>query len=136
VRRAKAGESLLALDGKTYALTEEQVVIADQHGVESLAGIMGGEASGCDETTTDVLVESALWDPLNTPAPAARSASTPMRATASSAASIPISRRPGLDLATAMIVELCGGEPSEMVFEGDLPESARRSISPGPRSSA
>ncbi|KAI9881839.1 MAG: RNA methyltransferase tRNA(m5U54)methyltransferase, partial [Watsoniomyces obsoletus] len=65
VRRAKAGETILALDGKTYALTEEQVVIADDHGVESLAGIMGGEASGCDENTVDVLVESALWNPLN-----------------------------------------------------------------------
>jgi phenylalanyl-tRNA synthetase beta chain len=65
VRRAKAGETILALDGKTYTLTDEQVVIADEHGVESLAGIMGGEASGSSETTTDVLIESALWDPLN-----------------------------------------------------------------------
>ncbi len=85
VRRARDGETIVALDGKTYTLTSEQVVIADEAGVESIAGIMGGEASGCDEGTTDVLVESALWDR------AARSASPPMRATASSAASIPIS---------------------------------------------
>ncbi len=65
VRHAKAGESMVALDGKTYALDETIVVIADDNGVESIAGIMGGEASGCDETTTDVLIESALWDPLN-----------------------------------------------------------------------
>ena len=51
VRRAKDGEEILALDGKTYKLDDSMVVIADDHGVESLAGIMGGEASGCDETT-------------------------------------------------------------------------------------
>ena len=65
VRRARTGESLEALDGRTYALDEAIVVIADETGVESLAGIMGGEASGCDEATTDVLIESALWDPAN-----------------------------------------------------------------------
>ncbi len=62
VRRARPGETLLALDGKTYALDDTMCVIADDGGVESLAGIMGGEASGCSETTTDVLIESALWD--------------------------------------------------------------------------
>ncbi len=65
VRRAKAGETLLALDGKTYTLDESMCVIADDKGVESLAGVMGGEESGCDETTTDVVIESALWDPIN-----------------------------------------------------------------------
>ena len=62
VRRARAGESLLALDGKTHALDESMVVIADDNGVESIAGIMGGEHSGCDADTTDVLIESALWE--------------------------------------------------------------------------
>ena len=65
VRRAKEGEEVLALDGRTYKLDPSIVVIADESGVESIAGIMGGEHSGCDETTTDVLIESALWDPLN-----------------------------------------------------------------------
>src|SRR5215469_10318940 len=65
VRRAVPGESLLALDGKTYVLDDSTCVIADERGVESLAGIMGGEASGCSEATTDVLIESALWDPIN-----------------------------------------------------------------------
>src|SRR5688572_19306708 len=59
VRRAKDGESLLALDGRTYTLDPSICVIADDHGVESLAGIMGGEASGCSDATTDVLIESA-----------------------------------------------------------------------------
>jgi phenylalanyl-tRNA synthetase beta chain len=65
VRRARAGEEILALDGRTYALDDDTVVIADENGPESIAGIMGGEHSGCDEGTTDVLIESALWDPLN-----------------------------------------------------------------------
>ena len=123
VRRAKAGETILALDGKAYTLTEEQVVIADAHGVESLAGIMGGEASGSSEATTDVLIESALWDPLNV----ARSGRT---LGINSDARYRFERgvdpdfaRPGLDLATAMVIELCGGEASEMEFVGDLPGS-------------
>src|SRR5262249_26476362 len=65
VRRARAGESLLALDGKSYALDETMCVIGDEDGVESLAGIMGGEKTGCAKTTTDALIESALWVPMN-----------------------------------------------------------------------
>ena len=65
VRRARDGETLLALDGRTYTLDGGMCVIADDHAVESLAGIMGGEASGCDENTTDVLIELALWNEIN-----------------------------------------------------------------------
>ncbi len=123
VRRARAGETILALDGKTYALDDDNVVIADEHGVESLAGVMGGQASGCDGATTDVLVESALWDPLNI-------ARTGRALGVNSDARYRFERgvdpdfcRPGLDLATAMIIDLCGGEASEMVFAGELPDS-------------
>ena len=97
VRRAKAGESLLALDGRSYALDENAVVISDHNGVESLAGIMGGEASGCGDGTTDVLIESALVGPQQyRPTPAESSASSRTRAIASSAASIPPSSCPAL----------------------------------------
>ncbi len=65
VRRAQKNETLLALDGKTYSLDDTICVIADDDGVESLSGVMGGEKTGCSETTTDVLVESALWEPIN-----------------------------------------------------------------------
>lgn len=123
VRRAKAGEQILALDGKTYTLTDEQVVIADVDGVESLAGIMGGEHSGCDESTVDVLVESALWDPLNI-ARSGRALGINSDARYRFERGVdPEFTRPGLDLATAMIIELCGGEASEMVFAGEIPES-------------
>ena len=100
-------------------------MIADANGVESLAGIMGGEASGCDDTTIDVLVESALWDPLNI-ARSGRALGIVSDARYRFERGVdPDFCRPGLDLATAMILELCGGEASEMVFAGDLPESAR-----------
>ncbi len=65
VRRGRDGEELLALDGKTYKLDDSICVIADEHGVESLSGIMGGEETGCSEATTDVLIESALWNEIN-----------------------------------------------------------------------
>ncbi|WP_377846409.1 phenylalanine--tRNA ligase subunit beta [Bosea sp. UC22_33] len=123
VRRAKAGETILALDGKTYTLTDEQVVIADEHGVESLAGIMGGEASGSSEATTDVLIESALWDPLNV-ARSGRALGINSDARYRFERGVdPDFARPGLDLATAMVIELCGGEASEMEFVGELPAS-------------
>ncbi|BCB20764.1 phenylalanine--tRNA ligase subunit beta [Bosea sp. ANAM02] len=123
VRRARAGETILALDGKTYMLTDEQVVIADEHGVESLAGIMGGEASGSSETTTDVLIESALWDPLNI-ARSGRALGINSDARYRFERGVdPDFARPGLDLATAMVIELCGGEASEVEFVGELPAS-------------
>ncbi|MGZ8309565.1 MAG: phenylalanine--tRNA ligase subunit beta [Rhodoplanes sp.] len=125
VRRARAGETLLALDGKTYALDDAMCVIADEHGVESLAGIMGGEATGCSETTTDVLIESALWDDINI-------ALTGRKLGISSDARYRFERGvdpafmlPGLELATQMVLDLCGGAPSEIVVAGKVPASER-----------
>ena len=62
-RRARAGESVLALNGKTYTLDETMTVIADDAQVHDIGGIMGGEHSGCSETTTEVLIESAWFTP-------------------------------------------------------------------------
>jgi phenylalanyl-tRNA synthetase beta chain len=125
VRRAAVGESIVALDGKTYALTDEMIVIADDQGVESIGGIMGGEHSGCSETTTDVLVESALWDPLNI-------ARTGRALGINSDARFRFERGvdpaftiEGLELATNLIMELCGGEPSELVLAGEIPDTSR-----------
>jgi phenylalanyl-tRNA synthetase beta chain len=119
VRRARAGESLLALDGKTYALDESICVIADQKGVESLAGIMGGEESGCSDDTVDVLIESALWDPRNV-------AQTGRKLGINSDARYRFERGvdpnftvPGLELATQMVLDLLGGTPSETVVVGN-----------------
>ena len=119
VRRAKNGETLTALDGKTYTLDAAMCVIADERCVESLAGIMGGEATGCSETTTDVLIESALWDELNI-------AQTGRKLGINSDARYRFERGvdpafmlPGLELATQMVLDLCGGTPSEIVVAGD-----------------
>lgn len=79
VRAAKDGETVLALDQREYKLSANHYVIADEKGVESIAGIMGGEHSGCDENTTDVLIESALWD-ARMIAPAVSWVSSPMHA--------------------------------------------------------
>jgi phenylalanyl-tRNA synthetase beta chain len=113
IRPAREGETVLALDGREYALTPEMCVIADGNGVESIAGIMGGEHSGCDEGTTDVLIESALWAPLNI-ARTGRALGIITDARYRFERGVdPEFMVPGLDLATRMVVELCGGTPGE-----------------------
>src|SRR4029078_388538 len=116
---ARDGETLLALDGRTYTLDSHVCVIADERGVESLAGIMGGEASGCSEATTDVLIESALWNEINI-------AQTGRKLGINSDARYRFERGvdpafmvPGLELATKLVMELCGGAPSENVVVGN-----------------
>ncbi len=122
VRRGRAGEEILALDGRTYPLDDDLVVIADENGPESIAGIMGGEHSGCDESTTDVLVESALWDPLVIAQTGRRLGIITDARYRFERGVDPAFTLPGLDLATKLIVELCGGEPSDLVFAGAIPE--------------
>jgi phenylalanyl-tRNA synthetase beta chain len=125
VRRARNGESLLALDGRTYLLDDSMCVIADEQGVESLSGIMGGEVTGCSETTTDVLVESALWEPLNI-AHTGRKLGINSDARARFERGIdPAFTLPGLELATKLILEICGGDPSEIVLAGAIPDTTR-----------
>ncbi|MGO4707219.1 phenylalanine--tRNA ligase subunit beta [Microvirga sp. 2MCAF38] len=125
VRRAKDGEEIVALDGRTYTLDSGNVVIADNNGVESIAGIMGGEHSGCDETTTDVLIESALWDPLNI-AQSGRKLGIITDARYRFERGVdPAFTVPGLDLATQMVIDLCGGEASEAVVAGAVPDHTR-----------
>jgi phenylalanyl-tRNA synthetase beta chain len=119
VRRGRDGETLLALDGRTYTLDSSMCVIADEHGVESLAGIMGGEASGCSQATTDVLIESALWNEINI-------AQTGRKLGVNSDARYRFERGvdpafmvPGLEMATKLVTEICGGTPSETVVVGN-----------------
>jgi phenylalanyl-tRNA synthetase beta chain len=113
VRRAKEGETVLALDGREYTLTPDMCAIADDNGIESIAGIMGGEHSGCDETTTDVLIESALWDPMAT-ARTGRTLGIVSDARYRFERGVdPEFMVPGIELATKLVTELCGGTPSE-----------------------
>ncbi len=125
VRRARAGEELKALDGKTYALTDDTVVIADDNGVESIGGIIGGEASGCDAGTTDVLIESALWDPVNIAQSGRRLGIITDARYRFERGVDPAFTLPGLDLATRLVLEICGGTPSQAVIVGEPPETER-----------
>ncbi len=125
VHRAEGGEQLAALDERTYELRAGDMVISDANGPESLAGIMGGQATGVTESTTDVFLESAYWDPVTI-------ARTGRGLKALSDARYRFERGvdpeftiPGLEAATAMILELCGGEPSEVVVAGSVPDTRR-----------
>jgi phenylalanyl-tRNA synthetase beta chain len=125
VRRAVKGETVLALDTREYALGPDNCVIADDNGIESIAGVMGGEHSGCDETTIDVLIESALWDPMNI-AKTGRSLSIITDARYRFERGVdPEFMVPGAELATRMVVDLCGGEPSALQVTGYTPAAPK-----------
>jgi phenylalanyl-tRNA synthetase beta chain len=124
-RFAEDGEQLVALDGKTYTLDSEMVVIADDEAARGIGGVMGGEDSACTDATTDVFIESALFDPV-------RIARAGRLLGISSDARYRFERGvdpefvlPGLELATKMILQFCGGEPSEIVVAGQPPEWRR-----------
>ena len=120
-RLGREGESILALDGKTYEVGPEICVIADASGPVCLGGVIGGEESGCSDATTDVFVECAWFDPIRT-AQAGRTLGINSDAQYRFARGVdPESPVPGLELATALILELCGGEPSQVRVAGHAP---------------
>ncbi|MBI4920915.1 MAG: phenylalanine--tRNA ligase subunit beta [Devosia nanyangense] len=119
-RMAKDGETILALDGKTYALDPTVPVIADASGPVGIAGIMGGEATGSTEATVNVFVESAWFEPMAV-AQAGRKLGIVSDARYRFERTVdPESVRPGIELATRLIVELCGGTPHEIVVAGHV----------------
>lgn len=123
VRSARDGEKLMALDGKEYTLSDGMVVIADENGVESIAGIMGGEASGCEESTTRVLLESAYFTPESIAKTGQKLILTSDSRQRFERGVDPASTIPfGADMAAQMIAELCGGECSELIVTGKEPE--------------
>jgi phenylalanyl-tRNA synthetase beta chain len=120
-RRAKEGEQVLALNEKTYALDPSMTVIADDAQVHDIAGIMGGEDSGVSESTADVLLEIAYFDPVRIGA-TGRKLGLPSDARARFERGVdPAFLDPGLELLTALIVEICGGEASDVVRAGSPP---------------
>ena len=126
-RFAKEGETLRALDGRTYTLDSGMVVIADDDAARGIAGVMGGEDSSCTATTTDVFVESALFDPVRI-ARAGRVLGILSDARYRFERGVdPEFVIPGLELATKMILGFCGGEPSDIVVAG-APPAWQRSI--------
>ena len=125
IHPAAGGEEILALDGKTYRFAPGMMVISDDNGPESIAGIMGGEVSGCTEDTVDVFLESAYWDPI-TVATTGRALKINSDARYRFERGIdPAFTLPGLEAATQMILDLCGGEASEVVVDGAVPETTR-----------
>jgi phenylalanyl-tRNA synthetase beta chain len=123
-RLGKAGETFKALDGKDYAVEPGMCVIADEAGPLGLGGIMGGEASGCTEETRSVLIESAYFDPLRTAATGRKAGITSDARYRFERGVDPAFVEGGLDLATDMIMKLCGGAPSKRRIAGKAPVKA------------
>ncbi|NKI99822.1 phenylalanine--tRNA ligase subunit beta [Novosphingobium sp. SG707] len=124
-RRAVAGEQCLALNGKTYDLNESMTVIADAAGVHDIAGIMGGEHSGCSDDTADVLLEIAYFTPERIAA-TGRALNLTSDARARFERGVdPAFLDTGLDLLTGLILEICGGEASEVVRAGAAPATPK-----------
>ncbi|MFP7569921.1 phenylalanine--tRNA ligase subunit beta [Marivita sp. S2033] len=125
VHRAAGGETLEALDGKTYTFQPGQMVISDANGPESIAGVMGGEATGCTEDTTDVFVESAYWDPVQI-AYTGRALKINSDARYRFERGVDPAFTPeGLEHAVRMIVDNAGGEASEVLIAGAVPDTTR-----------
>jgi phenylalanyl-tRNA synthetase beta chain len=127
VRLSRKGERLLALNGKEYELDDAMTVIADEAGPEALGGVIGGEASGCTERTADVFVESAYFDPTRTAATGRKlNVMTDARYRFERGVD-PAFLEDGIELATRLILDFCGGSPSRVIVAGAAP-AWRRSL--------
>ena len=125
VHRAAGGEEIVALDDKTYTLSAGQMAISDDNGVQSIAGIMGGLETGCTDETVNVFVESAYWNPVQI-AYAGRALKINSDARYRFERGIDPAFTPeGLEHAVRMIVDHAGGEASEVVTAGAVPDTAR-----------
>jgi phenylalanyl-tRNA synthetase beta chain len=124
-RKAKAGEQVLALNGKTYTLTDRMTVIADDAQVHDIGGIMGGEDSGVSETTTDVLIECAYFDPDGIALTGQALALTSDARSRFERGVDPAFLHDGLAIATKLVLDLCGGTPSHAVEAGTPPLATR-----------
>jgi phenylalanyl-tRNA synthetase beta chain len=124
-RRARDGEQVLALNGKTYALDPTMTVIADDGGVHDIGGIMGGEHSGVTDSTTDILIECAYFDPEHIARTGQKLAIASDARTRFERGVDPAFVETGLQLATRMAIELAGGEPSHPVRAGRPPLDPR-----------
>ncbi len=120
-RKAKPGEQLLALNGKTYTLDATMTVIADDAAVHDIGGIMGGEESGASETTTDVLIECAYFDPDHIARTGQKLMLTSDARQRFERGVDPAFLDEGLEIATRLVLALCGGTASEVTRAGQAP---------------
>ncbi|WP_428545272.1 phenylalanine--tRNA ligase subunit beta [Profundibacter sp.] len=125
VHRAKGGETLIGLDEKEYTFSDGMVVISDDNGIESIGGIMGGLETGVTGDTVNVFLEAAFWDAIEI-AKTGRALKINSDARYRNERGIdPLFNAPALELATQMILDLCGGEASEVVQAGEVPDVSR-----------
>lgn len=124
-RRAKQGESVTALNGKDYTLTDTMTVIADDRGVHDIAGIMGGEHSGCSEATTDVLVEIAYFTPERIALTGQALALTSDARSRFERGVDPAFLGDATEIVTRLILDICGGTPSVMTKAGTPPTETK-----------
>ena len=122
-RLGRKGERFLALDGKTCEVDDTMCVIADARAVLGLGGIMGGEATGVTSETRNILIECAYFDPLRTAATGRKAGITSDARYRFERGVDPAFIGPGLDLATATMLEVAGGEPSKAKVAGAPPEA-------------
>ncbi|MDX1785282.1 MAG: phenylalanine--tRNA ligase subunit beta, partial [Roseovarius sp.] len=125
IHRTKGGETLMGLDEKEYSFDPGMVVISDDNGVQSIAGIMGGLQTGCTHDTTDVFLEAAYWDTIQI-ATTGRALKINSDARYRNERGIdPAFNMEAIELATQMILDLCGGEASNVVVAGKVPDVSR-----------
>lgn len=124
-RRAQAGEEVLALNGKTYKLDASMTVIADAESVHDIGGIMGGEHSGCSESTTDVLIECAYFDPDHIARTGQKLGLTSDARSRFERGVDPAFLEDGLAIATRLVLDICGGKASQVTRAGQPPVAPR-----------
>lgn len=123
VARGQSGDEFDALNDKSYKADETMITIRDDSGIIGLGGIVGGESTGCDENTTNVLIEAALFDPITI-------ARTGRKLQINSDARYRFERGvdpefvfSAMDIATRMVLDLCGGEAGNTIYAGNVPDT-------------
>ena len=125
VHKAKGGETLMALDDKEYTMSEGMMLISDDNGGQSIAGIMGGLDTSCTDETVNVFLECAYWDPITV---AEQGRALKINSDARyrfERGADPEFTAGGMEMATQMILDLCGGEASQLSIAGEIPDTSR-----------
>ncbi|MFK4794474.1 phenylalanine--tRNA ligase subunit beta [Sphingobium sp. ZW T5_29] len=124
-RKGRAGEEVLALNGKTYTVDETMTVIADDVAVHDIGGIMGGEHSGAQDSTTGVLIECAYFTPERIAMTGQKLALTSDARGRFERGVDPAFLDDGLSIATDLVVKLCGGTASDATRAGTPPAEVK-----------
>ncbi len=126
LRHGVPGETFAGLHGKQVVVSSDDCVIADENGAQSLAGIVGGVATGCDFSTRTVFIECALFDRVHIALTGQRHAIHSDARQRFERGIDPALLPNGLHAATAMILDLCGGTASEITQAGSEPHWRRK----------